>query len=52
MYVSIVAWLMYARSKKLGLAPVACALTGAHRDCPFLFSDARQLETQHLVCRS
>ena len=49
MLVSIVAWFLYALSKKLVFAPVASTLSGVHRDCLFLASDAQQPEIQHLV---
>ena len=51
MLVSIVAWFLYALSKKLVFAPVASTLSGVHRDCLFLASDAQQPEIQHLVSR-
>ena len=46
---STVAWFLYSPSKKLVFLPVASALTGAHRNCLVLASNAQQPEIQPLM---
>ena len=49
MPVSVVAWFLCTRSKKLVFVHIASAMTAVHRDCQVLAANTRRPEIQPLV---